>query len=418
MLQKMALTPQMKQSIQLLGMSTKDLNEYVDAALEKNPFLKKEITAPRTAKASDDDYDYTANIRQEENPRMNFISQLEIMDIETGLLDIAKYLIYEMDDNGYINIDLEDAAQELAADTTDIEAALAIVQSMEPAGIGARNIQECLSLQLKRRGKEDSVEYRIVNGFLNELTRNDAEKIAKQLKISSQQAETAIKTIKLLNPRPTSTLFSKEAHAVTPDLIAEVGGKKLRLWLNRQWLPNITFYNPYEDEPEITEDATAKKFITENKQAAKGLIDGLKRREETLLKVAQYLLGFQLDSFIDESRHIKSLAIKDVASALKMHTTTISRTVSHKYVQINNQTMPLKGLLSGEIKNKDGQVTSKASIKTKINALVKAEDKTHPLSDKQIKESLEKEGISINRRTVAKYRDSLRLLPAHLRRKS
>lgn len=411
----MALTPQMKQSITLLAMSTYDINEYIETALSANPFLKKEITAPK--KKSSDDYDYIANIKQRENPRLSLISQIKTIGLTDKLSEIAEYLIYEMDDNGYITIDLEEAAGSLSVDIEDAKKALLAIQGMEPAGIGARDVTECLKLQLERLGKENSLEYAIVTEFIGELAKNDIDKISKKLNTDKKNIQNAINNIKKLNPRPASNMLSEEVQKVVPDLIAEVGRQRINLQLNKDWLPCLKFHNLYENEPGVAEDPAAKKFIKENMEQAKVLIDNLKRREDTIFKVADYILNFQKDNFINEGSEIKSLTIKDVAEKLNLHPSTISRAISNKYIQIDNEVMPIGSLLSKGVRKQDGEITSKIAIKKKIESIIKNEDKSSPLTDDQIKDILGKEDIAVKRRTIAKYRNFLHILPTYLRKK-
>ena len=411
---KLALTPQMKQSIKLLGMATKDLVEYVETAVATNPFLKKEFdrrSAPRVEE------DTRPVIPQKEDQRLSLISQIRMMDLKGKALEAAEYLTYEMDDNGYIPVELEEVADALSVDMAEVEKALEVIQSMDPPGIGARDVQECLQLQLKRKGKKNSIEYAIVTEFINELARNDVDKISKALNASKEKVRDAIDNVKKLNPRPASTILAEEAPEVIPDLIAEVKDKNINLMLNRDWLPQLGFYNPYENQPEIAKDIQAKKFIKENMDSAKILIDNLKRREETMYKVASYILGFQIEGLMEGKHEVKSLTLRDVATALNMHHSTISRTVSNKYIQIDNEVMPLKSFLSKGVEKEGGEIISKANIKKKIEAIIKNEDKTHPLNDENIRKRLEAEGIKIERRTIAKYRNSLRILPAYLRKK-
>lgn len=408
---KLSLSPQMRQSIKLLGMATKDIVEFVETAVESNPFLKKEYAGKAT-----DGYDRTANIRQEDNPHISFISHVRMLGLKGRMSEIAEYLIYEMDDNGYIIDDPEEFAEALSANVEEIKEALKIIKGMDPPGIGARDIQECLQLQLERSGRKKSLEYTIVSEFINELAKNDVDRVSKALNADKENVRNAISNIKKLNPRPASTILSKEAQTVMPDLIAEVKDKNINLMLNRDWLPQLGFHNPYEDEPDIAKDGGAKKFIKENMGAAKVLIDNLKRREETIYKVTDYILNFQISGLEKGKHEVKSLTIKDVASALNLHASTISRAISNKYVQINNEVMPLTAFLSKGVQKKDGEVISKANIKKKIETIINNEDKIHPLIDEEIRKKLETEGIRIERRTIAKYRNSLRILPAYLRK--
>jgi RNA polymerase sigma-54 factor len=420
---KFALTPQMKQSIKLLAMSTRDLQDFIETAVTSNPFLKKESGKRETDRyrktgTSTRTDVYEAPIRQEENPRARLVSQVRMLGLKGKVLEIAEYLIYEMDDNGYIPVDPDDVSSSLSVDIDEVKRALEAIQGMDPPGIGAQDVGECLRLQLKRAGKEKSLEYAIVTRFIQELAREDIDKISKALKTDKEKVRSAIAAIKKLNPRPASTFLSKESVAVIPDLLADLKENSVELQLNRGWLPQLALHNPYEHEPDVAEDSEAKKFIKAHMEAAKHLIDDLKRREETIYKVAHYILTFQLECLCDGENEVKSLTINDVGRALNLHPSTISRAISNKYVQIDNDVIPLNSLLSKGMKKSNGDDISKTAVKKKIEALVKNENRTAPLSDEAIKKILEKEGIKLGRRTITKYRVSLRILPTHLRKKA
>ena len=413
----------MRLSIRLLGMSMKDLNEYIESAVEANPFLRKEFDKKRSeiyksnfSTARDYSTGMDSN-EKSEDPRLSLLSQLRMLGLNDKSLQIAEYLIYEMDDNGYITVALEDVANELSLPIEEVWECLTVIQSLDPPGIGARDIRECLQLQLKRIHKEDSVEYIIVSDFINEIARNDVTMISKALELEKRDVQAAISNIKRLNPRPASTMLSKGSETVIPDLIATIKNKKIRLDLNRDWLPRLKLFNPYENESDVMQDLETRKFVKENMDSAKQLIDNIKRREETMCKVADYILNFHKGKLIDDIDEIETLTIKDISGALNLHPSTINRTVASKYVQIDNKVMLLKSLLSHGIKKENGEITSKINVKKKIEALIKGEDKKQPLSDKAIEEKLVAEGIIIKRRTIAKYRKTLRILPTYLRKK-
>jgi RNA polymerase sigma-54 factor len=396
----MVLTPQMRHSIQLLGMSTKDLNEYVESAIETNPFLKKAFEQKRVDKhrstiSSVDNvgtsYEQDRGRKQDEDPRASLLSQLRMLDLDGKSIEIAEHLIYEIDHNGYIPVAIEEVAHDLLVSIEEVEGSLKAIQSLDPPGIGARDVCECLQLQLKRINKEGSLEYAIVSEFINELARADITKIAKKLNVDKEKVQVAINAIKKLNPRPASTMLSKGSEKVIPDLVATAKNEKIRLEINREWLPHLRLYNPYEEKLDIIKDPEARKFMKENMNSARHLIDGLKRREETMCKVADYILNFHGDETIKEKAEMKSLTVKDISSALELHPSTITRTVSNKYIQIEDKVVPLKSFLSHGIKKENG--------------------------DQAIQKLLGKEGILIKRRTIAKYRTALRILPTHLRKK-
>ena len=424
---RMALTPKMRHSLKLLGMSTKDIHEHIVSALEENPFLKKAVDKNEVERSRNRmpslGYNSTAHEynegmdKEDEDQRSSLLSQLRMLDLSKKDLEIAEYLISEMDDNGYIAASLEDAAEELFVTADEVGACLKDIQGLEPPGIGARDVCECLQLQLRRMNKGESLEYTIVGGFLSDLARNDVAGISKALDVTEDEVRAAISNIKKLNPKPASTMLSKEPKWVTPDLLAEIMDEKIRLDLNREWMPCLNLYNPYENESDVMDDLETQKFIKENMESAKHLIDNLKRREETMCRVADYIMKFHQDELKSGTDEIKSLTIRDISGALGFHPSTISRTVSNKYVQINNKVVLLKSFLSDSIKKENGEAISKTTVKKKIEALIKNEKKNRPLTDRAIEEKLAEQGIIINRRTIAKYRKSLRVLPTHLRRK-
>ncbi|MDD5681546.1 MAG: RNA polymerase factor sigma-54 [Candidatus Omnitrophica bacterium] len=421
--QKMVLTPQMRQSLKLLGMSAKDISELINSAVEANPFLQKILdgkksnssrsTVARTNIAEEYGEDI---IKERRDPRASLLSQLRLLDLTDKELEIAEYLIYEMDDNGYITADTDEVAGDLSADAEEVENCIIAIQSMDPPGIGARDIRECLQLQLKRMNKEGSLEYRIVSEFIDEVAKSDKEKIARALKIDKEAVRVAVNNIKKLNPRPASNLLTEQAQWIAPDLTVIFKNKKIRLELNREWLPRLRLYNPYENKLGTIKDSDTREFIKENMESAKHLIDGIKRREETMCKVAEHILSFHKDSLKNGGHDLKSLMINDIAKTLRLHPSTVNRAISNKYVQIDDKVITLKSLLSSKIKKTNGESVSKISVKKRIEALVKNEDKSRPLSDNTIQEMLIKEGIMIHRRTIAKYRNLLNILPTYLRK--
>ncbi|MFH1381048.1 MAG: RNA polymerase factor sigma-54 [Candidatus Omnitrophota bacterium] len=419
-LQKMALTSQMKHSIQLLGMSIEDLNEYVDSILSSNPLLERErpYQAPQYRSAV---YEYNDNVNRHHDEhvdaRAQLLSQIRTLDLTKEELEISEYLISEMDDNGYIKIDSGVVALELLVDTESVEKVLETIKSLDPAGIGAEDIRECLLLQLKRLGKEDSLEYTLVKDFLSDVAINDIPNIARSLGLDKKEVQEAAQKIRKLNPRPGSTLLSEGAQRIIPDLKASIANEKVRLELSREAIPKLRLYNPYENKLAILKDPKAREFLKKNMTAAKGLIDNIKRREETMCRVAEYILTFQKESINKKNGDIKTLTISQIAKELGLHPSTISRTVSNKYVQIDGRVLPLGHFLSHGMKKENGDITSKVSIKNSIKEFVSQEDKAKPLRDSAIQKKLEAIGINIKRRTVAKYRESLRILPAHLRKK-
>jgi len=409
----------MRHSIQILSMSTKDLNEFINSAVESNPFLRKIINKKSSQSAAGSmAFEYVDTMHSEKiDPRASLLSQLNMSGMDKKYVTIAEQLISEVDDNGYIPIDVDEYAKDAFSSVEDVEGCLRAIQSLEPPGIGARDVRECLQIQLRRLGKGDSLEYGIVSGFLSEVAVNDMSKISKALDADKESVQEAINNIKKLNPRPASTMLSKKPLPVVPDMVAKVRDRKVRLEINREWLPHLRLYNPYEDKLDIVKDPETRKFMKDNMDSARHLIDNLKRREETMCKVTDYILNYHKEEVAKAIDEIKSLTIKDLSEALNLHPSTINRAVSNKYIEVNDKVVPLKSLLSHGLKKQNGEIESKVSVKKKIRTLVGGEEKARPLSDKAIQERLAGEGIIIQRRTVAKYRDTLRILPTYLRKK-
>lgn len=409
----------MRLSLSLLGMSNQDINEYIDAVLSKNPFLQKIYDQTKKSYTQPQSYamEYNETINEQlENPRDTLCSQLKMLNLSADQYEIAEYIVYELDDNGFLKTELSSIGFDLSCGLEEVEEALEVVQSLDPAGIGARNVGESLSIQLERKGMKDSLEYQIISEHLLDIATSDIKKIASSLKRDEKDVEKAIKSIKSLNPRPASTILSKGATLVVADMIAQFKKNKLIIEINRASSPDLKFYNPYKNELEIVKDENARKFIKENMNAAKDLIDGLKKREETMCKVADFILTTQKDHIL-KNEPLKILTINDVAKKLNLHSSTISRTVSNKYVILNGKASRLDSFLCHALKSKNGESLSKNLVKKKIERLIQTEDKASPLSDNELVELLAKDGITIKRRTVAKYRDSLRILPTYLRRK-
>jgi RNA polymerase sigma-54 factor len=418
-LQKLALTPQMKQAIRILNLSTQDLHKFVDEIIQENPFVEK-----NKIKAKKSDYkagvapdDISFDRKAEENIRDRILSAVRSGDLNQEQIKIAEYMIYEIDDNGYISYDENEICEKFDCEKETIEKVIEAIQAQDPPGIGARDIRECLLIQLRRKSMEQSTEYSIVDGYLDLVAKNDVTTLAKQIDKDEDAITKALKTIKKLNPRPCADIFAKQTEYVVPDLISTVNQSKISLKLNRDWLPHLSLYNPYENNNEISDDPESQKFIKESFNDAKTLLYDLERRENTIYSIGKYIVGRQKKYLCGKIKDIEILTIKEISEKLKLHPSTVSRALNNKYIEINGKTISLSSLLSQPITKTNGETTSKLSVKRKISEIIKSEKPESPYTDEKIKDMLLKEGLSINRRTVAKYRTAMRILPTHLRRK-
>ncbi|MBF0217252.1 MAG: RNA polymerase factor sigma-54 [Candidatus Omnitrophica bacterium] len=425
--QKLALTTQMRHSVKMLGMSLADLNDYIDTVVSTNPLLETSAPAEdfrfkhgltmskrNTAlyEAPDD-----ADIAQEITPQESLLSQVRLLSLSEKDIKIAEYLIFEMNGDGYIKVTADEAARDLFCQAEDVERALGAIQSLDPPGIGARDVRECLQLQLERQGKKDSLEYILVTEFLSLVAIQDTLAISRALGADKKEVIKAAERIRALNPRPASTLMAKADIPVVPDLVATVKNDKITLEVNRGAVRKLTLYNPYEDKLGVIKDPKAREFLETHTKEARQLMDNLKRREETLCRVAYHMLKVQAYHIEHEKKYLKALSMADIAKALGLNTSTISRALSNKYIQINGKVSPLKSLTSASFNNSDGKRTSKTYITALIRDLLRDENKTSPMSDIDTMRELEQHGITIKRRTVAKYRESIRILASHLRKR-
>ncbi len=425
--QQFALTTQMRHSIQILGMSLSDLNEYIDTVLSTNPLLEKDkpedspfktkLDTPNRRNLSSYELPEDTDIEQQVTPQQDLLAQIRTLDLDEKELEVAEYLIYEIDGNGYLKVDSEEAASDLMCDPADVEEMVGVIQSLDPPGIGARDIRECLQIQLQRKGKKGTLEYEIVSEHLSLLAVNDTISISRALHVDKKEILEAIQNIKTLNPHPASSSMARSAQPVVPDLIATLKNKKIRLEINRGSIPKLKIYNPYSNEMDIVKDPEAKDFLQKNTRAANQLLDNLKRREETLCRVAYHILQVQQRHIEEEKPYIEVLTMQDLSKALNLNVSTISRAISNKHIQINNKVVPLKSLISNGFNSTNGDQTSKTYVKALLRKIVESEDKSSPLGDAEIEKELSQQGINIKRRTIAKYRESMKILPTYLRKK-
>ncbi len=329
---------------------------------------------------------------------------------------IAEQIIGNIDENGYLATPIAEIAQSLNCRSERVEHVLKQVQCLEPAGVGARNLKECLLIQLKSQNQKNSYEEMIVENFLNELATKKYIKISKALKIPLPQVKNCAKKISQLDPKPGRN-FSTEALRIIPDVILEKTSDNYEITINSKTQPKLSISKVYK---KLLKDKSCTKetikFIKEKLQSAQNLISGLNQREQTLERVARCIIEYQKDFIKKGIFNIKPLILKQIAEKLDLHPSTISRTVSNKYIQTPYGTIPLKKFFSQAIASEGGDLSNQ-KIKVTIDELIKTEAPNNPLSDQQIVKILVGKGIHISRRTVTKYRNALKVPPAYLRRR-
>lgn len=443
MKQTQTLSPQMMQSMEILQMGSQELLEYIQDQVQENPVLeveekygKGDDTAVLQRKlewlestdaqnryyhqqdTEDDEKDPISNYgtvdEREENLYLYVLSQLEVMDLEPELLPVGRFLVESLNQNGWLDESVEDLAEELAKPVELVEKALAAVQSLEPAGVGARNLSECLVLQLQRRHEDSGLAIRIARDFLDPLSKSRYGLIAKSLGVCQEEVRTACDLIRTLNPRPGGGFAARENLVyINPDLFVVNFPDHFELLTNDYFFPNLNISGYYCRMLKSTEDNEVKDYLMGKVRQAKWVVHSIEQRRSTLLRCAECILEFQEEFFRRGPGHLKPMCLADIAQKVGVHESTVSRTVRDKYLQCASGVYPLSYFFSRSLgapaarPGTEENASSPDFAKALLKRLIGGEDKRKPLSDQKLSELMSQEGCALSRRTVAKYRDEL-----------
>ncbi|MBU6280686.1 RNA polymerase factor sigma-54 [bacterium] len=330
---------------------------------------------------------------------------------------IGDILVGNADDNGYLRLSLEDAAFEAGADVGTVERVLARMQEFEPAGVLARDLRECLLIQLRQRGEGEGVAASIVRDHLQLLEAKRFDRLARELGVEPDEVARASALIASLEPKPGRDFASQDVRYVVPDVFVEKMDGEWVVLLNDDGMPRLRVSNAYRrmlsDEDGSAE---AKNYIREKLSAAQWLIRSIQQRQSTLFKVTSSIVRFQRD-FLDQGvKALRPLRLKDVAEDIGMHESTVSRATANKWVHTPQGTLELKYFFTSSIRSSDGDDLSAESVKEQIRGIIEAEDPRKPFSDQHIAQVLAGSNVEIARRTVAKYREIMGILPSSKRR--
>jgi len=473
------LSPQQIQFIKLLQVPTAELEARIEEEIELNPLLEEgepdtetdtdddtgepADSLPEEAPATADDLDIKDYLRDDdyagyksyadgdeddddrEMPVANssslhetMLTQLGYLKLSDRQLAIGRQLIGSIEGDGYIRRDLAAIVNDLAfsqaieTDSEEVEEVLRKIQGFDPAGIAARNLQECLLLQLERMDDSQDVDVlvarRIIQECYEEFTKKHYPKILKKLDLDDEEfIKDAIELIVRLNPKPggeTNSGMVKNQYVI-PDFILTNNNGKLELALNSRNAPELRISRSYADmfqayDKSDKRDKKLKEAVTFVKQkldAAKWFIEAIQQRQHTLLRTMRAIIDYQYDYFLDgDETRLKPMILKDIAQRINMDISTVSRVASSKTIQTDFGTLPLKFFFSEGIATDSGEEVSSREVKKIIQDLIAAEDKIKPLSDEKIEEVLNQKGYNIARRTVAKYREQLNIPVARLRK--
>ncbi|MCK4410400.1 MAG: RNA polymerase factor sigma-54, partial [Candidatus Eisenbacteria sp.] len=342
--------------------------------------------------------------------------QLHMECEDDALVGIAEYIIGELDVDGYINDTLEEIAAALKIDVGRVEKALAVVQALDPAGVAARSIEECLLLQLQRKELGDTLAARVVSTCFEELKSCKYDAIRRKLSVSTEELREAIGEIAKLDPRPRIDPVVGDPGYITPDLVIDEVDGEFVVYLNDQDVPRVRINPTYRRILSSGAASEEREFISKKLKAARWIVQSIENRRRTMIRVTESIVRAQPGFFDKGVSALKPLTLQQIADDVGMHESTVSRVTRGKYVQTPRGTYELKYFFSSGIPTKDGDQVASKAVRDAMQEIISKEDKKKPLSDQKVAEELRRMGFRISRRAVAKYRDQMRILRAGLRK--
>ncbi|MBP1932614.1 RNA polymerase factor sigma-54 [Ammoniphilus resinae] len=443
---KLVMTPELRQAITILQLSALDLLEYLNGELNENPVIEPlDLEFNRQEKKQPEDplselqwkesiqdrgYEYPHTITRSGESESNTLDWIARNDIslEKHLLEqlsflrnlpeiiriLSRFLIGNLDENGYLDIQLEETAKQFNVDPEWLEQALIVVQGLEPRGVGARNLKECLIIQLEYAGKKDSVAFTIVENYLHELAEGKVSKIAAEMQIKPREVQEAVDYIRTLNPRPGAFYHQQQARYIIPDVTVKKVNDHYVILVNESVTPRITISKQYEKMMHL--DAETKKYVHNKMNSALWLIKSIEQRRTTIYKVTEAIVQAQIDFFEKGLTYLKPMTLKEIAETVGLHESTISRATNNKYVQTPRGLFELKYFFSSALTTSTGESASSESVKMKLKEFIEKEDRSKPLSDQKLSDMFQQMGITVSRRTVAKYREEINI-PSSAKRK-
>ena len=470
--QRVVMTPLLQQAIQLLQLSTLELQEVVNKELLENPLLE-EVTpdtpetpadAPVSADtppaptveqlstdppptserqtdelpfdfnaimsaAGDEDHEERSLVSQEDRDDLPFENivrnqasladhleeQLRFASEDAAVRRIGTQIIGNLDEDGYLRAEIEEIAQRSGATAEEVAAVLQVVQGFDPAGVAARNVQECLLLQLRRDPLPDPVSVEIVETHFDDLSRRRYSDIARAMKLALDRIMESVEEIMALEPKPGRRFGGNDSRYIVPDVFVYKLGDEYTIVLNEDGIPRLRVNSLYRSLLRSSGN-DARQYVEQKLRSALWLIKSVDQRQRTLRKVTQSIVKFQRE-FLDRGlAHLRPLSLRDVGEDIGMHESTISRVTTNKYVETPQGLFELKFFFHSGIASGDGEMVSSVSVKKMIQDILAAEDPAKPQSDQEVAQALQKRGLTIARRTVAKYREELGILPSHQRR--
>ena len=463
MKQTQKLSPLQIQTIKLIELPIQELEQKIRDELDENPVLddtpvEKKDDDQEGARdvsldeISNDDSDqvpyynlHVNNYGKDERPQYNTFSvkesfrqslmdQLGFRNLGKHQRDVAAFIIGSLDDDGYLRRDIDSIVDDLAfkenieTNHDEVLQLLKVIQDFEPTGVGARNLQECLLLQLKAMKQTPDVRNaeKIIQNHFDEFSNKHFQKIISKLGLTEGDMKAAMSKIMKLNPSPGGQIddsYNDQAQQIVPDFVLNVENGQLKLSMPRFNIPEIRVNRKYAELLEQAQGSSDKKqkeaatFVKQKLDSAKWFVEALKQRHNTLQSTMQAIIDYQHDYFLDgDESHLKPMVLKDIAEKTGFDISTISRVVNSKYIETHFGIYPLKFFFSEGLENQEGEEVSTRELKKALRECVDAEDKHKPLTDDQLVAEMNKRGYKVARRTIAKYRDQLAIPKARLRK--
>ena len=394
---KLILTQDMKLSMNILEMSSSNLKELIEKEVNKNPMLEIVYSPRSNSHSTDEETTSPLDFISKEKSLFDFLEeQLSYLKLSKKFRDICYYIINNLDDRGYLSISKSDIKKIFKISTKELQEVFNIIYSLEPHGIGAENLKDCLKIQLTIKDKKDPILFSIIDNYLEDLGDKNFEFIAENLNISADRIKRYLSLIQTLDPIPARGYFvGNKTRYIVPEAKIEIIDKTLKVTLNEEAFPKIKL---------SSSDISDKT----NYQNALNLIKAIEKRYITLEKILNLLIVKQFDFFFLGKEYLKTLTLKDIASELNLHISTISRAIKEKFIETPQGIIEIKSLFIGS--------SETIIIKKLIEEFIHDENKYFPLSDEKISYLLKNKGFSVARRTVAKYRDELGILSTRERK--
>ncbi|HSP46202.1 MAG TPA: RNA polymerase factor sigma-54, partial [Chthoniobacterales bacterium] len=350
--------------------------------------------------------------------QQHLMGQLNQAPLDADDRKTAELIIGNVDDNGFLQTTPEEMALNTGIEQEDFETMLLLIQSFYPPGVGARDLRECLLIQLKREGKGNSLEYKIIQEHMADLGKRRFPEIARRMGIGVEQVQKCANNIAQLDPRPGQIFAAAPQNYVLPDVTVEKIDGEYQVILNGEQIPHLRISNTYKDiMSQDSNGSEVKDYIRDKIRSGKFLIKSIHQRQQTISNIAHEIVKRQLEFLDHGTAHLKPMTMVQIADIVGVHETTVSRAISGKYMSTPQGVFEMKYFFTPGYQTATGESMSNTSVKEAILDLVKNENGATPLSDKEIVEILSERGIPIARRTVAKYRTELNILPSNMRRK-